>query len=169
MTTTSTSITGGCLCGAIRYESTAPPQMAGACHCRMCQRWTGAVAVMTVALDTETFRFTRGEPRVYMASPLLERHFCADCGSSLMHRYAVAPYGPNVARVGIGTLDDQSMVTAPNFHFGIESHVDGWLEVREGAVVINADEDPGLGDACEALGIEWTGLRLAGNPPTAEP
>jgi hypothetical protein len=117
----------------------------------MCQKWNGAAAVMTVAFDTATFRFTQGETRVYMASALLERHFCAECGSSLMHRYVVPPYGPNVARVGIGTLDDQSVVKGPHFHYGIESHVDGWVEIREGTVVINADEDPGLAAAREAL------------------
>ena len=141
------SIVGGCLCGAIRYESSEPPAMSGACHCHMCQKWSGAVAVMTVVFDTATFQFTKGKPRVYMASELLERHFCGDCGSSLMHRYVVPPYGPTAARVGIGTLDDQSVVENPRFHFGVESHVPGWLAIREGVLTINADDDPGLASA----------------------
>ena len=67
------SIVGGCLCGEIRYESTAPPQMFGACHCRMCQKWNGAVAVMTAVFDAATFCFTKGTPKIHMASKMALR------------------------------------------------------------------------------------------------
>ncbi len=41
MSDKTTPITGGCMCGAVRYEATEPPQKVGYCHCRMCQKWTG--------------------------------------------------------------------------------------------------------------------------------
>ena len=146
-------IVGGCLCGAIRYESTEPPQISGACHCRMCQKWTGAASAMTVAFDTEHFRFSQGTPKMFMASAVLERHFCGECGSSLMHRYVVPPYGPNLARVGIGTLDDRTCVEDPKFHFGIESRIGGWVCVDEDrAAVVPAEGDSGLEQAWREIG-----------------
>ncbi len=54
-------ITGGCMCGAIRYEATEPPQEVGYCHCRMCQKATGNLFYPYATFRSDAFRFTQGE------------------------------------------------------------------------------------------------------------
>ena len=54
-------LTGGCLCGSVRYEVTAPPVSAGYCHCTRCQRRTGTAAAISASLLPGTLRITQGE------------------------------------------------------------------------------------------------------------
>ena len=146
-------ITGGCFCGAIRYESTEPPVRVGMCHCRLCQKWFGAAAAMGVQFESDSFRFTKGEPKTFMTSAVLERRFCADCGTSILHRYVVeGPAGPNRPIVSIGTLDHPEDMPAPQYHFGIESHLDKWLILEEGAPQLPAEGDPRPAKAWEEVG-----------------
>ncbi len=56
-------VTGGCLCGAIRYESTAPPNWVSYCHCRICQKAYGALFGLFAAFPEAAFRYTRGQPK----------------------------------------------------------------------------------------------------------
>ena len=137
-------ITGGCSCGAIRYESTEPPVRSAMCHCRMCQRWIGAPAAMGVLFDLSTLRFTKGKPKTFMTSAIMERSFCGDCGSPIMSRYTVPPYGPNSPHVAVGTLDHPEATEAPSLHFGIESHLPQWLTLEEDVSQRRADTDPGV-------------------------
>ena len=84
-----TPFTGGCLCGAVRYECTAPLteiQMFR-CHCRSCQRLTGGPYTPVVFFPAHTFRVTRGTLRRHTtfneSGGEHIRSFCADCGSRL--------------------------------------------------------------------------------------
>jgi len=74
-------VTGGCLCGAVRYESAAPPNLVGFCHCRMCQKAYGGLFAIFADFPGDAFRFTSGEPRYYRSSewidsvkPIFKRH-----------------------------------------------------------------------------------------------
>ncbi len=147
-------VTGGCYCGAIRYESTEEPTGRGMCHCRMCQRWIGVAAIMHVWFDLESFRFTKGKPKAYMTSAILERSFCPECGTSLMHRYVVPPHGPDRVAVYIGTLDDPQAFEGPQYHFGIESHLQHWMILGDGVLQLQADGDSRLAEAWAAVGEE---------------
>ena len=86
MNTKTEKITGGCFCGAVRYESSEPPYSASYCHCRMCQKLNGSTFVVAATFRKDTFRFTRGEPKLYKSSDIAERGFCANCGSRLIYR-----------------------------------------------------------------------------------
>ena len=66
---------GGCLCGAVRYEATEPPQEVGYCHCRMCQKWTGNVFMAYAKFRSAAFWFTQGEPNFYQSSAWLDPQF----------------------------------------------------------------------------------------------
>ena len=55
--------TGGCLCGAIRYESAGAPVFALQCHCRDCQKQSGAASVAAIRVPAAAFRITRGSPK----------------------------------------------------------------------------------------------------------
>ena len=113
-------VTGGCLCGAVRYEADEPPHHVEYCHCRMCQKHSGSAFGVSAAFRADSFRITRGAPKFYKSSDISERGFCADCGSSLIDRY-FDPDDPYVW-VGVGTLDHPGDAP-PNQHNGIESQV----------------------------------------------
>ncbi len=79
-------ITGGCLCGAVRFEATEPPSWVGYCHCRMCQKAYGQPSGIFAGFkgaQKAALRFTKGNPTYYRSSAWLERGFCSTCGSPL--------------------------------------------------------------------------------------
>jgi hypothetical protein len=81
------SFSGGCACGAIRYECTAESITMFNCHCRDCQRATGSAFSPVVYVPAKVFKITKGTPRYYSTSSEMVGHnkrgFCADCGSRL--------------------------------------------------------------------------------------
>jgi hypothetical protein len=109
--------TGGCLCGAIRYECDAEPKMMLKCHCRDCQHVSGSGHAAVLLFARKNVRFTKGELRHYssdsMAGGENERGFCARCGS----RISGARSSANIGIVA-GSLDDPSL-----FHPTIDIHV----------------------------------------------
>jgi hypothetical protein len=88
-------LTGGCLCGAIRYEVSAPVEKLIACHCTDCQRASGTGASINALLPSSALRFTHGTTRVFSkpadSGNVLNRHFCGDCGSPVYSQRANAP------------------------------------------------------------------------------
>ena len=56
------AITGGCLCGELRYEITGPVSIVANCHCTMCRRASGAPFVTWAVVSRNAFRFTAGAP-----------------------------------------------------------------------------------------------------------
>ena len=141
-------ISGGCYCQEIRYESTKDPFHSGMCHCRMCQRWTGGPAAMGLFFERDHFKFTQGTPQTFMTSSILERQFCAKCGTPIGHRY-VHGESTNVQIAFIGTLDEPSRFDGPRHHFGIESHLPKWVILEDGVQQIRADTFPGIARAFE--------------------
>ena len=81
-------LTGGCGCGAVRFEVTEPPRSASYCHCTRCQRRTGTGASVNAALVPGSFQITEGEDRIRVWRPEggAEKWFCGDCGSALFSR-----------------------------------------------------------------------------------
>jgi hypothetical protein len=79
--------TGGCACGAIRYEVNAEPIAMFNCHCRDCQRMTGGAYTPVVYVPAKAFKLTKGAPCFYDTSSEAmgdnKRAFCPECGSRL--------------------------------------------------------------------------------------
>lgn len=73
-------VTGGCLCGALRFEAKGAPLRIGLCHCMDCRKHHGAVFHASAVYPEDAVTFT-GQSRHYM-----ERHFCPRCGSSVYSR-----------------------------------------------------------------------------------
>ena len=140
-------ITGGCLCGAVRYEASEPPHDVMYCHCRMCQKQTGSAFEVVAAIPADSFRITSGEPKFYKSSEILERGFCANCGSGLMDRY-FDPDHPFVW-VKVGTLDHPEDAP-PTQHFGIESQIP-WLSIDDDLPRARTEDDPDFIAAKEAV------------------
>ena len=64
-------LTGGCLCGAVRYRLSAEPVAALYCHCRMCQRAHGAPAIAWLAVSLRVWRLMKKAPGIRLASKWL--------------------------------------------------------------------------------------------------
>ena len=79
-------ITGGCLCGAVRYECTGAPIATGYCHCRMCQKALGAPFGAAVNFEREQVAFTAGGPLWHHSSEHVRRGFCGQCGSPIAYQ-----------------------------------------------------------------------------------
>jgi hypothetical protein len=76
---------GGCLCGAVRFEAKAPAARPHTCSCKMCQRHTGGLTLAWVEFPRDAVKWTGkgGKPATYRSSPISSRAFCKICGSSL--------------------------------------------------------------------------------------
>jgi hypothetical protein len=148
-----TPITGGCLCGAVRYEANEPPIETGTCHCRMCQKWTGSAFMVMARFSQTALRFTKGEPKLYRSSSIKEKGFCSNCGSSLFDRYLVrkaknCQFHPDMIWVQLGTLDHPEVVSI-DFHYAVETQLP-WVHFDDGLPSERCDEDPELAAAFAA-------------------
>ena len=98
---------GGCLCGAIRYRLASEPFDAGYCHCRMCQRFSGAPVMAFASVPCTDLILERGTPAKHRSSDLGERWFCRECGGSLA---MWTRYAPELIDIAVATLDDPTDV-----------------------------------------------------------
>jgi len=99
------SLTGGCLCGGIRFLLTEIPSDAGYCHCTRCQRRTGAAASAQARIDASTLRLLQGEDILKSWQPPgggHEKCFCGECGAHLFSR---SPKHPTRVSVRLGAFD----------------------------------------------------------------
>jgi hypothetical protein len=87
MSRTALPITGGCLCGAIRYHANGPPVGGYFCHCAMCQKSYGGLFMASLKFAAGNFSIVAGDVRYYRSSNIAERGFCAVCGSPIAFRY----------------------------------------------------------------------------------
>ena len=103
------TIKGGCLCGDVRYESTAPPIVARICWCRLCQYLGAGSGTVNVCFRTETFT-VRGETNDYKSvadsGNVVHRRFCPRCGTPL---FSEAEARPHLIFVRAGSLDDPNI------------------------------------------------------------
>lgn len=83
-------LTGGCLCGAVRFAVDAPLTFAGYCHCKRCQRRSGTAASPQGRVAPGAFRLLSGEEHVRSWTPDdgLTKEFCGTCGAQLWSRNA---------------------------------------------------------------------------------
>jgi hypothetical protein len=117
---------GGCLCGGVRYRISAEPSHADYCHCRMCQRATGAPVVPWLTVAREGFAWTAGEPAVYRSSASAERLFCPACGTQLAFRDLADPLALDVT---VASLDEPAAVP-PSHHIWTSSRI-AWFELAD--------------------------------------
>lgn len=116
-------LSGGCLCGRVRYQTYGSPHTPHWCHCSMCRRATGSPAAAWVNFRLPEFRFTSEEPQYYESSPGIRRGFCRECGGSI----CTLEENDDFISILIGSLDDPGEVR-PAYHIWTRSGI-CWLQV----------------------------------------
>lgn len=99
-------LTGGCQCGAVRYELWDAPEAVYACHCTECRRQSGSAFGISLIMRADAFRLVAGAPRVWKRGTdrgnVLDCWFCPGCGVRVWH---VSSGFPAFRSVKGGTLD----------------------------------------------------------------
>lgn len=117
-------LSGGCLCGAVRYALARVPTDVAHCHCRICRRSAGA-AFITWATVERADLVCEGEVRWFRSSSLAKRGFCPHCGTQLFFAQEIAeadtaspladappadPRGAETIDVTVASLDEPDRV-----------------------------------------------------------
>ncbi len=121
-------LTGGCLCGTVRFRLAAEPIDAGWCHCRTCQLNSGALAMAFASIAPADYVVETGAEarRTIASSETGERVFCGRCGTPLMMREAD---GSGTCDFSLATLDDPGAVP-PGFHIFYANRI-AWAEAGD--------------------------------------
>ena len=118
-------MTGGCVCGRVRFTATVEPEEAYLCHCRMCQRATGSVSIAFVNFKRDSISWD-GEPDWYDSSPIARRPFCSQCGTSLGFEFKK---DSDTMDLTVASFDDPTPFK-PKHHFGAESMHRAWINTE---------------------------------------
>src|SRR5262245_12149581 len=125
----SMDLTGGCLCGAVRYRSTGAPFRQFVCHCRDCQRSGGSIFHAGMAVPRADFTITQGQLTTYQSKAdsgrTIARSFCPICGSGIFNELELRP---GYVVIKAGTLDDPAIVS-PTYEVYARSKVP-WVSIR---------------------------------------
>ena len=121
--------TGGCMCGAVRYEATGKPLDVGYCHCKSCRHHTGAPVVAYVGFKADDVSFSGQERKIYHSSPGVGRAFCGECGTTLTWEGRIQGSDGPVIELHISTLDDPDSFL-PQEHTRYEEKI-GWFDVAD--------------------------------------
>ena len=120
------SLTGGCLCGQVRYTISADPLFTGICHCTNCQKQSGAAFSVNVGVKAEALSVT-GDLKTYVdhgdSGKEVLRRFCPSCGSPIISDAAAYP---GIRIIKAGTLDNASSLN-PQFNVYWRDH-QAWIE-----------------------------------------
>ena len=111
---TQQSHSGGCQCGAIRFKIEGALGDASICHCRMCQKAFGGFYAPLVSVGTATLTWTRGTPKRFKSSNVVNRGFCSHCGTPLTYE------APDGVALAIGAFDHPDIIE-PCVQFGTEA------------------------------------------------
>ena len=122
----STPMTGGCLCGHVRYEASGAAYDIAHCHCQDCRRSSGAPFVTWASFKRSEFRFSCGQPKEVRWAHRI-RSFCPECGTPLL--FQSSPDSGEID-VAVSTLDHPEELT-PSAHIWVEDRLP-WIKLEDG-------------------------------------
>ena len=122
------AIQGSCLCGSVKYELDAEPDMVGHCHCSKCRKAHGAAFGTHGLIARKDFRWTAGEEKLnaFESSPGSFRKFCGLCGSQILFDSDALP---DSFAFAFATLDDDP-AARPAMHIFVGSKAP-WYEITD--------------------------------------
>jgi hypothetical protein len=121
-------ISGGCLCGLVRYVVSDSFRYSGFCHCSDCRRFSGSSSSAMAGIEASEFSILHGSGSIrrYVKSESTVLAFCGNCGSSL---YAEKPKR-GMLHLRLGTLDETPSLR-PQFHSYVASKAE-WDTICDG-------------------------------------
>jgi hypothetical protein len=149
-----TAVTGGCLCGEIRYVAQVFLKSGYVCHCQICQKSTGQPAEIGIPIKAGTLKFVTGEPKFYVSSKLGRRGFCGQCGSRMVWQ-ALDPDNDWLTSINVGSLDHPAEALA-KCHIFIDRQL-LWFDLNDSLPKYTAAE-------VEALAERWYQERVVEHP-----
>jgi class 3 adenylate cyclase len=144
-------LSGGCLCGDVRYVATEKPLGSMLCHCRICQRFSGAPILGGTTFQASAVRFVKGAPKYFQSTKIAERGFCANCGAALTYRGLIGVWTKWIM-LWTASLDEPEKFP-PTYHLGIESTMP-WLHIHDDLPRTACKDSPSLVDAYAQVGEE---------------
>ena len=117
MPETTSNTTGGCMCGAIRYETLGDPSRVLHCHCQSCRHHTGAPMATLAVFRADQVTFSGDDRKVYKSAPGVDRAFCANCGTSLTWETILGDEG-SLCAIHLSTFEEPEalMPTGHSFY-----------------------------------------------------
>ena len=100
------TIFGGCLCGAIRYQINQVKIDVSLCHCLSCRKATGSAGVSWLIVARQNLIFIKGRPRSFQSSQKVLRTFCPNCGTSLTYQHEDIPATIDVTTATLDNPED---------------------------------------------------------------
>lgn len=117
-------ISGGCHCGAVRYEVSGEAITHALCHCSDCRRCAGAPAVAWTMYKSQAVKVTKGELKVYASSENGRRYFCENCSSGIFYVNEVIL--PGIIDIQSATYDNPDAVPL-RAHIQVAERI-GWMK-----------------------------------------
>ncbi len=123
-----TKMTGGCMCGVVRYETTGDPFVVNHCHCQSCRKHNGAPVVTLAGFKADQVSFSGDERKIYESSPGVGRAFCGNCGTTLTWEGDGGDLGP-IVEIYISIFDNPD-VLVPSAHAFYPERIT-WLDIAD--------------------------------------
>lgn len=121
-------MSGGCMCGAVRFETTGEPSRVLHCHCNSCRAHTGAPAATLAVFKAGQVAFKGADRKIYNSAPGVGRDFCSDCGTTLTWETDFGSEGL-ICAVHISTFDDPDLL-APTAHSFYPERI-SWFDIAD--------------------------------------
>ncbi len=157
-------LTGGCGCGAVRFEVTEPPIGAGYCHCTRCQHRTGGAGSVQTRTAPGSFRLTAGDAELSVWAPGggFEKAFCRQCGSALFSR---DPDDTSIVSVRFGAFDEDPPIR-PTYRAFVD-YAAAFEPIPDDGLARYGEGRP---ERSSLSGTRWRAdvAALASDPPTLE-
>lgn len=142
-----TPLTGGCRCSRVRFRVESAPIITHCCHCRFCQKVSGAAFRINAMIETEHVRVLEGEPVPYQGEQSMKVMQCPACRTTLWTHH---PHlGDGIALVGLGTLDEGERLEPEAHYFTRSKHA--WVTLPPNVPAFEELGDPGKAGARERI------------------
>ncbi|MEZ5656313.1 MAG: GFA family protein [Sphingobium sp.] len=119
---------GGCHCGAVRYEVDGEPLYQALCHCSDCRKSAGAPMVAWAAFKEDSYKITQGSTKTINSSGASHRSFCPECGTGISFRNG--DHLPGIVDIQVTTLDDPEAFP-PQAHIQVAERLE-WMKEAHG-------------------------------------
>lgn len=119
---------GGCMCGAVRYQTSGEPFAINHCHCLSCRKHNGAAVVTLAGYKKDQVAFSGKQRGTYESTPGVARAFCGNCGTPLTWEGDGGELGP-IVELHVSTFDHPE-VMVPTAHAFANERIP-WMDIAD--------------------------------------